>query len=340
MVRAERRLFPRREFRAGVYAYVDGRRYDARSTNISAGGMFLATSEEIPLGHTIALVFKSKSGKKSPDDKGTKYGAGVKGEPVFLVGRVMRKQASPERGVGLRWVRAMTDATPEDLNYFLSKLLKIDAQGSSRKRIGANKAPKSVFEFEPLYQEAIKYSGVMEPSENTTGPILLEGEEGTNEYFRELRFDDDLDSGAYSDGPVLPREATKHGGAHRRAGPVTNRLRQSEKLMPANANAVMVVKALPVPVQITALGMHGAFGESPVAPTDRKDPVSLVLELVTRRQTEKIRCKARVIGVDDGSGPGEAGVYFEFLEILGDEGKEMLEQYVRWLHMRSVSTPS
>ncbi len=113
LARAERRLFPRREFRAGVYAYVDGRRYDARSENISAGGMLLATAEDIPLGHTIALVFKSRSGKKTSGEKGVKCGAGVKGEPVHLVGRVMRKQVSPVPGVGLRRVRAMTDAQPE-----------------------------------------------------------------------------------------------------------------------------------------------------------------------------------------------------------------------------------
>ncbi len=339
MVRAERRLFPRRDFRVGVYAYVDGRRYDGRSTNISAGGMFLATDEEIPLGHTIALVFKSKSGKKSADEKGVKYGAGIKGEPVFMVGRVMRKQAIPERGVGLRWVRAMTDADPQDLEYFLSRMLRIDARGAERKRVGANKAMRSVFEFEPLYQQAIKYGGVMETTSTTTGPILV-GEEGTSEFFRELRFDDDFEGGSHSDGPSLPRERSKHGSSHRLAGPVTSRIRQAEKLMPANANGVMTVGPLPVPVRITALGLKGAFAESSVAPTDRREPVGLIIELVTRRQTEKIRCRARITGVDDGTGVGEPGVYVEFIEFAGDEGKETLEQYVRWLHMRNVSTPT
>jgi hypothetical protein len=86
--------------------------------------------------------------------------------------------------------------------------------------------------------------------------------------------------------------------------------------------------------------MTGAFAEAAVAPTDRRDPVGLVIELVTRKQTEKIQCRARITGVDDGSGVGEPGVYLEFLEFAGEEGKEVLEQYVRWLHMRNVSAPN
>jgi len=317
---------------------VDGRRYDARSENISAGGMFLATAEEIPLGRTIALVFKSRSGKKKSGEKGVKYGAGIKGEPVYLVGRVMRKQVSPVPGVGLRWVRAMTDASPEDLEYFLSKMLRIEATGAKRAKVGANKAVKSVFEFEPLYQQAIKFSGTKEDDERTTGPILV-GEGGTEEYFRELRFDDDFEHLKQSDGPVLPREYSKRGGTHRIAGPMTDRLRQTERLLPVNTEAVMTIGAMPIPVHVTAIGTNGLFVESPVAPTNRQESIGLVVEIITRKETEKIRCRARVLEVDDGSGSGESGLYLEFADFASESEKETLEQYIRWVHFRTVSSP-
>jgi hypothetical protein len=316
---------------------VDGRRYDARSENISAGGMLLATAEEIPLGHTIALVFKSRSGKKTSGEKGIKYGAGIKGEPVYLVGRVMRKQVSPVPGVGLRWVRAMTDAATEDLEYFLSKMLRIEVSGAKRSRVGSNKAMKSVFEFEPLYQQAIKFSGTVEDDERTTGPILV-GLDGEEDYFRELRFDDDFGHST-SEGPALPREQKKHGAVHRTSGPMTNMLRQSERLMPVNSDAILTIGAMPFPVHVTAIGLNGVFVESRVAPTNREEAVGLVMEIITRRETEKVRCRARVLSVDDGSGQGEPGIYLEFLEFANEAEKETLDQYVRWVHFRTVSSP-
>ncbi len=337
LARAERRLFPRREFRAGVYAYVDGRRYDARSENISAGGMLLATAEDIPLGHTIALVFKSRSGKKTSGEKGVKCGAGVKGEPVHLVGRVMRKQVSPVPGVGLRRVRAMTDAQPEDLEYFLSKMLRIEATGAKRSRVGASKALKSVFELEPLYQQPIRFSGTLEDEERTTGPVLV-GHEGSDNYFRELRFDDDFGHST-SEGPALPREQKKHGAAHRTSGPMTNMIRQSERLLPVNIEAVLTIGAMPFPVHFTAIGVNGGFVESMVAPTSRDESVGLVVDVITRRETEKVRCWARVLSIDDGSGEGEPGIYLEFLDFASEEEKETLDQYVRWVHFRTVSSP-
>ncbi len=316
---------------------MDGRRYDARSENISAGGMLLVTGENIPLGRTIALVFKSRSGKKISGDKGVKYGAGIKGEPVYLVGRVMRKQVSPIPGVGLRWVRAMTDAPTEDLEYFLSKMLRIEATGAKRARVGANKEMKSVFEFEPLYQQAIKFSGTVEDNERTTGPIRI-GDGGTEEYFRELKFDDDFEH-SRSDGPALPRERSKHGATHRTAGPMTNRLRQSERLLPVNTTGVLTIGGMQITVHVTALGTNGLFVESPVAPTDRSETIGLVVEILTRREVEKVRCRVRVTGIDDGAGEGDPGLYLEFIEFANDAEKETMEQYVRWVHFRTVSSP-
>ena len=299
--------------------------------------MLLVTGENIPLGRTIALVFKSRSGKKMAGEKGVKYGAGIKGEPVFLVGRVMRKQVTPIPGVGLRWVRAMTDASTEDLEYFLTKMFRIEATGARRARVGANKAMKSVFEFEPLYQQAIKFSGTVDDEERTTGPIRL-GDGGTQEYFRELRFDDDFES-SLSDGPALPRERTKRGGTHRMAGPMTDTIRQSERLLPVNTTGMLTVGAHQIPVHVSALGMHGLFVESPVAPTNRAESLGLVMEIITRREVEKVHCRVRVTGVDDGAGEGEPGLYLEFQEFADDEEKETLEQYVRWVHFRTVSSP-
>ncbi len=334
MGKAERRLFPRKDFNAGVYCYVDGRRYDARASNISGGGMFLATEEEVPIGHTLAMVFKSKSGKKVAEDGSVKYGAGIKGEPVFLIGRVMRKQGHPIKGVGLRWVRAVTDAAPEDLDTFLNKLLRIKIEGSKRVRLGPNKELKTVFEFENLFQDMIKFGPVTGEEREPMGLESLGGSPASSA--RELYFDDDVER--QSDGPLLPREASKHGAVHRTSGPLTNRIRKNERLVPTSANGVLTVGTLPVPVHVSAIGLQGLFAESPVVPTDRSEPVSLTIEVATRRQVEKVRCMARVVGVDDGAASGSPGIYLEFLEFPNPEEKKTMEQFVRWIHFRALST--
>jgi hypothetical protein len=109
----DRRQQPRRPLDEEVLAYLDGDRLDARTGNISEGGLYLRSSrpEEFPLGASVALVFRDP--------------VPPSGE-VFLVARVVRHQAGLEGGVGLRWDRAVTIGDAEPLRRVLRRLFKFN----------------------------------------------------------------------------------------------------------------------------------------------------------------------------------------------------------------------
>jgi hypothetical protein len=107
----ERRIHPRRPFRRELFCYIDGARFDARSEDISLGGMFVGTSAggAIPIGALVALVVKE----------------GDLGASVFLFGRVVRRQLEPVPGLGLVWERAVASGAPDHLLMFLTRVFDI-----------------------------------------------------------------------------------------------------------------------------------------------------------------------------------------------------------------------
>ena len=104
----DRRNYERRLLGEDMYCYIDGARLDAASLDISQGGLFLTTVQDIPMGAVVALVFKLHQRVGSP--------------PVYMVGRVVRKQTEPYRGIGLHWLKAVAEHT-ESLEQFLTELL-------------------------------------------------------------------------------------------------------------------------------------------------------------------------------------------------------------------------
>jgi len=104
----ERRQAARRPFGEEVFTYLGAQRLDSTTTDISSSGAFFVTSEPLPLGEDIVLVFKKQASHE---------------EPVFLAARVVRRQLSPRTGVGVRWTRATTQGSPQHLEWFLSSVL-------------------------------------------------------------------------------------------------------------------------------------------------------------------------------------------------------------------------
>ncbi|MBM4397472.1 MAG: PilZ domain-containing protein [Deltaproteobacteria bacterium] len=108
----ERRRFERFSLDEEVFCYVAGERIDACSRDISAGGMFLETrhAHAVEMGSIVGLVLQSYRGQE---------------RPVYLFGRVVRKQDQPNPGLGLQWEHAVTLATPGKLAGFLGNLFKM-----------------------------------------------------------------------------------------------------------------------------------------------------------------------------------------------------------------------
>ena len=77
----------------------------------------------------------------------------------------------------------------------------------------------------------------------------------------------------------------------------------------------------------------GEFGSSGDEP---KNPM-LRLDIKLQDRTAPVRCRCRVVAVDDGAASGGGGADLDIVEC--DEGSRegILESYVRWLHFRFFS---
>ena len=90
----ESRQFARRPFIEDIFCYVDGERLDARSVDLSVGGVFLQTDRglDVPVGAVVAVVLKNRV-----ETEGT----------IFLFGKVVRCQPGERSGFGVRWEKAV-----------------------------------------------------------------------------------------------------------------------------------------------------------------------------------------------------------------------------------------
>lgn len=112
----ERRAHPRVVERRWSCCYLDGHRFDTESLDIGPGGVFLETADaDVPVGAPMVVVFDADPAAD-----------GETAEPIYLVGRVMRRQKSPP-GLGVAWARAVTSGDEVSLERFLRNVLRIPA---------------------------------------------------------------------------------------------------------------------------------------------------------------------------------------------------------------------
>ena len=128
-----RRRDERRAQKSAVHCYLDGVRFDSRTSDISAGGAFVLTDKEIELGTLIAVAFRHQ-----PETEGV---------PVFLLGQVARQQSEP-RGVGVRWVKACTRAPRLGLARFLAIRLQVAPLGLKLAPPGPDDVSESEYDFQ------------------------------------------------------------------------------------------------------------------------------------------------------------------------------------------------
>jgi len=311
-MKEDRRQFPRKALSSQVCAYVDGHRYDAHSADISAGGMFLATDEPMVVGHLVALVFKEQVTEV----------CGAGGKPVFLVGRAVRRQTGAVKGVGLRWERAVTDGTPEQLRAFLQELLEIDAENIVQVPTGPEQRVRAVYRFDDLYAIMLKFR-----TSEASDPALSEGAS-----------DDKTGSAPLLEAPTLPRDSSPAGASSTHHGPVTSRIEHAASMEPCELNAVLSIDEATLAVRVLLLGIQGMFVQTPVRPVAREPSVVVAVDIQTRGSISKVACRCHVVGTDDGNRSKTPGLYLQILQYHDEEGKELLRQYVRWLHFHSVSS--
>lgn len=134
MTASERRAHPRRALQRGAFCYVDGSRLDGTSVDVSAGGVYLRTTDQrdVPEGTSVALVFTNP-------EHATR--------PVILFGRVARRQGGPSEGFGVRWEKAVTEGSKAELAAFLADLLDIRAATITAQPVAGSTDGRRVFVF-------------------------------------------------------------------------------------------------------------------------------------------------------------------------------------------------
>ncbi len=305
---AERRQFERWKFQEGVYCYIEGTRFDARSADVSSGGMFFETSRPIMPGTEVAMVFRTQL------DKGDR--------PIFLVGRVMRRQVKPVAGVGVRWERASTPATPEGLTEFLRRVLRVEPHNIEVKPYGASGIVQAVFEF-PL--DPGQLDGARERDDEDTGPPAMGGALERTEELEDTMPEDAVAAASSSDPPKI-------GGS----GPLTTQISTGGTNAPANLKARMQVQKTWLTVRISALGNKHMFVETRSDEVKSGSEAMVRFDLPVKGGETQVACVCRIMSRGTDFRSSEKGVLLEISSV--EEGKfpGILNNYVRWLHFHAL----
>lgn len=101
---SERRKHDRVQKEIRFHCYIDGNRFDSASVNLSQGGAFLRTQDPIPTDSVVVAVPRQQY---------------LQEFPVMLVGKVLRRQNSSDKGLGLEWQRCVTRSGFDRLWQFI-----------------------------------------------------------------------------------------------------------------------------------------------------------------------------------------------------------------------------
>ena len=340
---AERRESERRELDEEVFCYIESTRCDARTKDISAGGMFLASEEEVPLGSLVAMVFR--------------FQASVGNAPVFLMGRVVRQQGPPNPGAGLRWEKAVCAGPPIQLALFLRSTLGVAPDGIIQRPMGRNQEMKSLFAFDPgLDLEPAPRSTGTKPglrtAESSPGLDRLGKTESRRRSLESKKNAESLREAAREIGPselelargdaerqktsfAIPTHPPRPSQSFDGPGPLTVRT-DSDVRAPADLKATITYNDQSISGRVSHLGTTGMFVNTCFVPVKKVAKVTVDFEILTRDGPAAVGCICRLAAIDDGSLTNNPGVDLEILQ--ADEGKHagLIRRYVKWLHYRSL----
>ncbi len=302
-----RRRYPRWEVDESVYCYIDGSRLDAQSLDISSGGMFLETENEAMPGTNVILVFQTQF--SSADF------------PIFLVGRVMRRQASPTQGLGLRWLGASTQGNELQLALFLRKVLKIQDPNIERKPVGRKAIFQSCFEFSTETKTTAESSDV----EAKPQRAVRAGSRKLADIPVQLIF---------SESPKQRR--AKFIQAEDADGPLTQKTRRKDSLAPVDIHTAVEIRGRSLDVHLEYLGLEEAWMVGQNLPGTKGDEVVLTIPVTTRGGQTEVRCCCEILGIDLVSQDLVTTLEVMITSCEEEREKGIFFDYVRWLHFNAI----
>jgi len=288
----ERRIHPRREFRRELFCYIDGARFDAKSEDISLGGMFLRTDQaaRIPGGALVALVVRESGGDMS--------------ESVFLFGRVVRHQSTPETGLGLTWDKAVAAGSSAHLLSFLDQVFGIRSPQLGLKAGAGGGLARYVYEFA---------SG---------GAAAREGA---------------ADSGAVATSAEVaePLPAPSSGGAV--AGALTTQIDRRKAQTPCALGATLSFEGFSLHAAVRSMGLTAMYVETPVGPTASDAAVQVRLDLRAGEEDVPLVFDCHVMSVETGGAERRPGLDLAIVAVDESGRAGVFMRHIRQLVFRGMA---
>ncbi|MBM4388257.1 MAG: PilZ domain-containing protein, partial [Deltaproteobacteria bacterium] len=314
----------KRKLEKDVFCYIDGARLDARSEDISAGGMFLKTeaSDSIPHGSLIGLVFEFKS---STDNT------------TFLFGRVVRKQESPLKGAGLRWEKAVTVGTPEQLAQFLAKMLQIEDAEIRQEDAGKKGLKKSVYHFpgpekvQPPKQVTTQF--LRKPDAAAAAQGLKISETDLSRLNVQVVHTEQPKAGRYAPMNISGEEQYPKSN---KPGFISSIIQRKDLMAATSVDAAIETGGASLPVKITRIGIKEMFVSTSLTLSDKKSPINIKFPGRIKEGKAVITCACRLISVESDAGGGP-GLYLgiEKMDEGGNPGLYL--RFIKWIHFKELS---
>ncbi len=309
----ERRLFERIPLTEAFYCYaVDGTRLDAHSQDISSGGIFLKTEDDLSQGAPIASVFKNDPSRTSP---------------VYLTGKIVRCTNTPFKGVGVEWVKAVSNGPENELTRFLEEVLHIRDPQIYVEAVPGQENPRVEFTF----------PRVAVFGDDDVRNFHEDEEEATADISDQLRAERESKIAESGERAAMPSQPSPTFNRSRDDGALTRQINAGELRAVAEVKAVMDIAGKRVNVLITHLGTNGMFVRTMLPPRDPVKRADVKFELRVRGGMAEIKCRCKVIAIDDGRTSRTPGIDLAIARLDEDGNDGVLKAYVRWLTFRNMA---
>ena len=323
-----------------VFCYLDGDRVQAATQDISAGGMFIRTASQIPIGSVVALVFED------PVQEAT--------QPVFLLGMTVRHQEQPVAGDGVQWMRAVTTSIPDILAKFLVNRLKLVSPKVIREEFGPRRDLRTVYRFpivpvrpktggwsrpEPARPAALV--GKPDPGKPGIAPVKM-GFADTSRFLGGRKVDavqEDGEVGERRSKSELPLHVRKQSDK-KEEGPLSVVVRQGDTLPPTEIPAIIRYEGANIEATVVGLGLKCMRLTLPSFPSSGSRKGEVFFNLPSKGQEEPLECQCRLLFVERDKDTGLFGLEMEVERYHEKRTKGILWTYLKWLHFKTLGAPS
>lgn len=295
-----------------TYCYLDGCRFDTQTTDMSASGAFLSTTDEVSLGALIIVLFEEDSTHELA---------------VHLVGRVVRRQREPIPGIGVAWVRAVTGGDVGQLTNFLYDALSL----SSLDTVPHIKddAGRTWYEFNPPPSE-LDRQGPRLPA--NVIPLLPRTRERGSGFFI-VRTEEAPKPDQSVIGGVETPAFRQRGGQ----GPITRMIEQDQTRFAVDIPVALTVGHTTLQVQLTTIGRSGLTVRTDILPAHERSPMMITLQVPTRDTvaTVILTCELEERVQPAGARPAQLGLTIR--RVVDESWSGLFDRYLKWLQCRDVS---